>query len=482
VKLLLCFIGLNAVPAATSRIRSKLKKVGIQFAIFWRNDVTPAGCPMTALNETHDPKRKSWVASAEGHRDFPIQNLPLGVFSPPQGELRGGVAIGDAIFDLRAGEAVGLFSGAAQLAAVAAAGPTLNPLMALGQEPRIALRKRLSELLSADSSERKFVEGLTRKILHHTAGCAVHMPAAIGNYTDFFAGIHHAVNASRMFGMELPPNYKHLPIAYHGRASSVLASGSTVRRPSGQYILEAGKPPIYGPCQMLDHEFEFGAWIGPGNGRGDPTPISRAENHIFGFCLLNDWSARDIQAWEMLPLGPFLSKNFATTISPWIVTPEALAPFRTAQSPRAKDDPEPLPYLWDDNDQRTGALDIELEASLLTPSLAAEGRVPHQLSIANTKDLYWTFAQMVAHHMSSGCNLVPGDLLGSGTISGPTSEGCGSLLELTQNGKKPIDLASGETRTYLENGDEVIFRATCRRTGYVPIGFGECRGRILRGG
>ena len=436
---------------------------------------------MTALDETHDPKRKSWVASAEGHRDFPIQNLPLGVFSPPQGELRGGVAIGDAIFDLRAGQAEGLFSGAAELAAVAAAGPTLNPLMALGKEPRIALRRRLSELLSADSSERKFVEGLSSRLLHNAAGCAIHVPATIGNYTDFFAGIHHAVNASRMFGMGLTPNYKHFPIAYHGRASSVLASGSTVRRPSGQYILETGKAPIYGPCQMLDHEFEFGAWIGPGNRLGDPAPISSAGEHIFGFCLLNDWSARDIQAWEMRPLGPFLSKNFATTISLWIVTPEALAPFRTAQFPRAKDDPRPLPHLWDDNDQRAGALDIELEASLLTPGLAAEGKAPHRLSVANTRDLYWTFAQMVTHHTSSGCNLIPGDLFGSGTISGPTAEGCGSLLELTENGKKPIHLASGETRTYLENGDEVIFRAACRRAGYASIGFGECRGTIVSG-
>jgi fumarylacetoacetase len=327
---------------------------------------------MSVLDETHDPKRTSWIASAEGHPDFPIQNLPLGVFSPPDGEPRGGVAIGDAILDLRAAAAAGLFSDAAQLAAAAAVGPTLNPLMALGKQTRIALRKRLSELLRADGAERKTVEGLSRKLLHTAADCVVHLPAAIGNYTDFFAAIHHATSASRLFGLGLTPNYKHVPIAYHGRASSVRPSGMAVRRPNGQRVIEIGGPPDFGPCQKLDHEFEFGVWIGPGNELGDPVSISRAANHIFGYCLLNDWSARDIQTWEMAPLGPFLSKNFATTISPWIVTPEALAPFRTAQSPRRKDEPQPLPYLWDDNDQRMGALDIELEASLLTPCLKAQ--------------------------------------------------------------------------------------------------------------
>jgi fumarylacetoacetase len=436
---------------------------------------------MTVLDETHDPKRKSWVVSAEGHPDFPIQNLPLGIFRPPNGEPRGGGAIGDSIFDLRAAAAAGLFSGAARLAADAAAGPTLNSLMALGAEPRIAVRKRLSELLSSDGSERKNVERLSRRLLHDAAECALHLPAAIGNYTDFFAGIHHAINASRMLGIGLTPNYKHIPIAYHGRASSVRPSGTAVRRPNGQLVFESGKPPSFASCQMLDHEFEFGAWIGSGNEIGEPVPISRAADLIFGFCLLNDWLARDIQAWEMRPLGPFLSKNFITTISPWIVTPEALAPFRVAQSPRPNDDPQPLPYLWNETDQQAGALDIELEASLLTPGLVAKGILAHRLSVANTRDLYWTFAQMAAHHTSSGCNLIPGDLFGSGTIYGPTSEGCGSLLELTENGTKPIHLASGEMRTYLENGDEVIFRAGCRRAGCASIGFGECRGIILPG-
>ncbi len=419
------------------------------------------------------------MASAEGHRDFPIQNLPFGIFSPPRGGPRGGVAIGDAILDLRAAAAAGLFSGAAQLAAAAAAGPTLNPLMALGKEPRMALRKRLSELLTADGSERKKVEGMAATLLHNAADCVAHLPSAIGNYTDFFAGIHHARNASRLFGLDLAPNYKYVPIAYHGRASSVRASSAAVRRPNGQRLLEKDRPPNFGPCKALDYEFEFGVWIGPGNELADPVPISRAADHIFGYGLLNDWSARDIQAWEMAPLGPFLSKNFATSISPWVVTPEALAPFRAGQPPRVPDDPQPLPYLWDEDDQREGALEVELEASLLTPGLKTMGGPAHRLSVTNTKDLYWTFAQTLAHHTCSGCNLIPGDLFGTGTISGPTPDACGSLLELTENGKKPVPLASGETRTYLEDGDEIIFRGVCRRAGYVTIGFGECRGVIL---
>ena len=434
---------------------------------------------MRLPDETHDPKRRSWIASAEGHSNFPIQNLPFGIFNPPNGEPRGGVAIGDVIFDLRAAAAAGLFSGAAQLAALAAAGPTLNPLMALDKEPRIALRKRLSELLTADGNERKEVEGLSATLLHNAADCAMHLPAAPGDYTDFFAGIHHARNAGRLFGLGLAPNYKYVPIAYHSRASSVRPSGMAVRRPNGQRLMEKDSPPSFGPCKALDYEFEFGVWIGPGNELGDPVPISRASDHIFGYCLLNDWSARDIQAWEMAPLGPFLSKNFATSISLWVVTPEALAPFRAAQAPRPQDDPQPLPYLWDEDDQRAGALEIELEASLLTPGLKASGKPAHRLSVTNTRDLYWTFAQMVSHHTCSGCNLVPGDLFGSGTISGPTPESCGSLLELTENGKKPIVLASGETRTYLEDGDEIMFRGVCRRAGYVSIGFGECRSVVL---
>ena len=434
---------------------------------------------MSSVDETHDPQRKSWVASAEGHPDFPIQNLPFGIFSPLNGGPRGGVAIGDAIFDLRAGAEAGLFSGAAQLAAAAAAGTMLNPLMALGKEPRIALRRHLSELLMADGAKRKEVEGRANKLLRNAADCVVHLPAAVGNFTDFFAGIHHANNASRLFGLSLATNYKHVPIAYHGRASSVRPSGAAVRRPNGQRLLEIGGPPSFGPCQALDYEFEFGTWIGTGNELGNPVSISRSADHIFGYCLLNDWSARDVQAWEMIPLGPFLSKNFATTVSPWIVTPEALAPFRAAQPPRPKDHPQPLPYLWDNDDQRLGALDVEMEASLLTQGLKAKGKPAHRLSVTNTKDLYWTFAQMVAHHASSGCNLLSGDLLGSGTISGPTREGRGSLLELAENGTEPIHLASDETRTYLEDGDEVIFHGVCRRVGFVTIGFGECRGVVL---
>jgi fumarylacetoacetase len=269
-----------------------------------------------------------------------------------------------------------------------------------------------------------------------------------------------------------------VPIAYHGRASSIAVSGATVRRPHGQRLAGGESVPSFGPTLRLDYEYEFGVWIGPGNALGEPIPIARAGEHVFGFGLLNDMSARDIQRWEMMPLGPFLSKNFATVVSPWIVTTEALAPFRVPQPPRAAGDPRPLPYLWDDADQQGGALDVELEALLVTPALKQERLPPHRLSRANTTDLYWTFAQMAAHHTCGGCNLKPGDLFGSGTISAATRDGFGCLMELTDNGQHPIALASGETRTFLEDGDEVIFRARCRRDGYAPIGFGDCRVRV----
>lgn len=436
---------------------------------------------MIVIDETHDPKRESWVVSAKGHPDFPLQNLPFGIFSTSGGAPRGGVAIGDAIFDLTAGLAAGLFAGDAMLAAQAASGPTLNPLMGLGSGARVALRKRLSQLLLVGTGEQEKAEALVGTLLHKTTDCTMHLPAAIGDYTDFFAGIQHANNMGRINrpkGNSLSPNYKHLPIAYHGRASSVRPSATPVRRPSGQRLSDAESAPVFGPCQKLDYEFEFGAWIGPGNELGQPIQIAHAAQHIVGFCLLNDWSARDIQRWEMQPLGPFLAKNFLTTISPWVVSVEALAPFRIAQPTRPADDPRPLSYLWDDTDQREGALDVELEAQLWTPELKARGLPPHRLSLANTSDLYWTFAQMVAHHTCGGCNLNPGDLLGSGTISGPSREGCGSLSELTEDGRQAIRLASGETRSFLKDGDEVIFRARCRRDGYVSIGFGDCRGRI----
>jgi len=425
---------------------------------------------------THDPARRSWVASANGHSDFPIQNLPLGVFSPPGAPARGGIAIGDAVFDIVAALDAGLFSGAARDAAEAAAGPTLNPLLALGAAAREALRQRVSDLLDANGAERSRLEPLAPRLLHQASGCTLHLPAAIGDYTDFYAGIHHATNVGRLFRPDDPllPNYKHLPVGYHGRASSVLPSGSDVRRPNGQRQPGNGSRPDFGPSRALDLELELGIWIGPGNLLGEPIPIAEASGPVAGFCLLNDWSARDIQAWEYQPLGPFLAKNFCTTISPWIVTAEALAPFRVPQAPRPAGDPALLPYLFDSADQASGALDIDMEVLLKTPNLPA----PHRLTQVNTRELYWTFAQMVAHHSGGGCNLRPGDLFGSGTISGADPSSWGSLLELTRGGRESLQLPSGESRRFLEDGDEVIFRAYCRRPGWVDIGFGTCRGVV----
>ena len=436
---------------------------------------------MAMIDETHDPRRESWVASARGHTEFPIQNLPFGVFSPSGGAPLGGVAIGDMIFELKAGLEARLFSGEAARAAEAAAGATLNPLMALGPAPRLALRKRLSALLSADDPDRARIEALSARLLHKAADCTMHLPAAIGSYTDFFAGIHHARNGGmrRDPSNPLTPNYKYVPVAYHSRATSVRPSGVPIRRPNGQRKLPNEEAPSYGSCRKLDYELELAIWIGPGNALGEPIPIARAGDHLFGLGLFNDWSARDIQQWESQPLGPFLGKSFGSTISPWIVTPEALAPFRVAQPVRPAGDPPPLPHLRDEADQREGAFDIALEALLMTEGLRAKGLPPHRMSGSNTTDLYWTVAQMIAHHSSNGCNLAAGDLFGSGTISGPTADGYGSLMELSNDGSRTITLASGETRTFVENGDEVIFRAHCRRPGCASIGFGECRARII---
>ena len=434
-----------------------------------------------SIDETHDPQRASWVASAQGHSEFPIQNLPLGIFSVDGGAPRGGVAIGDSIFDLQAALEAGLFAGEAAAAAQAASGATLNPLMALGGRPRNALRKRVSLLLAADSAERAKVEKLAGKLLRDAADCTMHLPAAVGAFTDFFAGIHHAANAGRRRGANPPltPNYKYVPVAYHSRASSVIASGTLLRRPNGQRLLGKDTAPSFGPSTMLDFELELGAWIGPGNTLGEPIPIARAGEHLVGLCLLNDWSARDIQRWESQPLGPFLAKNFSTTVSCWVVTAEALAPFRIAQPARPAGDPAPLPYLWDDADQRAGAFDIELEVLLWTAGHRANSLPPQRLALSNTQHLYWTVAQMIAHHACGGCNLAAGDVFGSGTVSAPTAAGYGSFAELSHDGQQPLALASGETRAFLEDGDELILRAHARRDGAVAIGFGECRGRIV---
>ncbi|MBR0642761.1 fumarylacetoacetase [Plastoroseomonas hellenica] len=432
---------------------------------------------MTQIDATHDPALRSWVPGADLHPDFPIQNLPFGIVSPPGGDRRGGVAIGDRILDLRAALAAGLFAGEAAKAAEAAASDTLNGFFALGAGPRRAVRTRLSALLAEGSAERDAAAAC----LHAAAGCTLHLPARIGDYTDFYVGIHHATNVGRVFRPDNPllPNYKHVPIGYHGRASSVRVSGTDLRRPKGQLKPPDAAAPRFGPCEKLDYELELGIWIGPGNALGEPVPVGAAETHVAGFCLLNDWSARDIQAWEYQPLGPFLSKSFGSTISPWVITPEALAPFRIAQPPRPEGDPTPLPYLLDDADQRGGGFDIALEVLIETAAMRAAGLPPHRLSLSGTRHMYWTVAQMVAHHTSGGCDLNPGDLFGSGTLSAPDPAGLGSLLETTRGGQAPVALPGGETRRFLEDGDAIILRARAARPGAVSIGFGECRARIL---
>jgi fumarylacetoacetase len=423
------------------------------------------------IDETHDPKRTSWVESANGHRDFPIQNLPLGVFSPEGRAPRPGAAIGDMILDLS-----GLRERLPGHLAQALSGPTLNPLLALPANERQELRRRLSHLLS-DADHRSGIGAL----LHRASACVLHLPAAIGDYTDFYVGIHHATAVGKLFRPDNPllPNYKYVPIGYHGRASSVRPSGAAVRRPNGQRKAPDRDVPTFGPSRRLDYELELGVWIAGENRLGEPIPISEAGGRVAGLSLLNDWSARDLQAWEYQPLGPFLAKNFQTSISPWIVTAEALAPFRTAQPARPQGDPQPLPYLWSDEDQARGAFHLRLEVFLLTEAMRAAGASPHRLSEGPATSMYWTVAQIIAHHTSNGCDLHPGDLLGTGTLSASTEDGYGSLLELSHGGQRPLTLPGGETRTFLEDGDELIMTARAEADGFVPLGFGECRAVVL---
>ncbi|WP_395604104.1 fumarylacetoacetase [Pseudomonas sp. B21128] len=430
---------------------------------------------------TQNSITRSWVASANGHTDFPLQNLPLGVFSINGSEPRSGVAIGDHIFDLQVALEAGLFDGAARSAVEATRGGQLNAFFDLGREARVALRERLLELFSETSTQRGDIEAQGAKLLPLAADCQMRLPARISDYTDFYVGIEHAQNVGKLFRPDNPllPNYKHVPIGYHGRASTVRASGTDVRRPKGQTLPAGATEPTFGPCARLDYELELGIWIGQGNEMGDSIAIGDAAEHIAGFCLLNDWSARDIQAWEYQPLGPFLSKSFITSVSPWVVTAEALEPFRTAQPARPQGDPQPLPYLFDKRDQDGGAFDIELEVLLLTETMREQNLPAHRLTLSNTRYMYWTVAQMVAHHSVNGCQLQAGDLFGSGTLSGPENGQFGSLLEITEGGKKPIELASGEVRKFLEDGDEIILRARCARDGFASIGFGECRGKVL---
>ena len=425
------------------------------------------------IDSTHDPNLRSWVTSAnDPDTGFPIQNLPLGVFADAGGS-RIGTAIGDSVLDLAACAEAGLLDGPA---GAACREPDLNALMALGSPDWRALRHRLSALLRHDARERVSLARLLRPL----GELEMRLPARIGDYTDFYASIHHATTVGAQMRPENPllPNYAWVPIGYHGRASSVVVSGTPVIRPHGQLKLEAEADPVFAPTRRLDYELELGAWVGPGNPLGARVSIAEAGARLFGVSLLNDWSARDIQRWEYQPLGPFLAKNFATSVSPWVVTLDALAPFRCPASPREAAQPQPLPYLNDPADQRGGGLDISLEVLLSTPPMRNRGDAPQRLSRGNTRDLYWTLAQMLAHHSSGGCNLRPGDLLGTGTVSGPAPDSRGCLLELTDGGKAPITLPSGETRRFLEDGDEVILRGRCAREGCRSIGLGECRGTV----
>ena len=434
---------------------------------------------MSTLNATHDPALRSWVESANAPTaDFPLQNLPFAVFHRARsGEsFRGAVAIGDAVLDLGALQALGVFAGSAAEALALAARPALNAFMATGQEAGSALRAALSAALRSGAP----LESALRPLLVPQAAAEYRLAAQVGDFTDFYASIHHATAVGKLFRPDNPllPNYKWVPIAYHGRASSVRVSGEDFARPCGQVLPAGATQPQLAATRRLDYELEVGVFVGRANRLGSRVPLAEAESHVFGLCLLNDWSARDVQAWEYQPLGPFLAKNFATTVSPWVVTLEALAPFRVPWV-RPADAPAPLAYLDDEAQRRAGAIDIQLEVWLDTAHMRAGGIGPQRLSHSTFRDSWWTLAQMLTHHTVNGCNLEPGDLIGSGTQSGPLPAEAGSLLELTAGGRQPLTLAGGETRTFLEDGDRVMLRGWCERPGYARIGFGEAAATVL---
>ncbi len=431
------------------------------------------------INHTHDPNLRSWVTSAnQKDIDFPIQNLPFGVFQEPDRTQQPhiGVAIGDQILDLFRCCQLGLLGSLPETLHAACKATDLNSLMALGNGASSQLRDRLSKLLQVNSPQ----PPLETKILIPMAEAKSLLPATIGDYTDFYASIFHATNVGKLFRPDNPllPNYKYLPVGYHGRASSIVPSGTTIKRPQGQRKTPQEAIPTFGNSRLVDYEMEVGFFVGEGNQLGKVIAIDDAQQHIFGLCLVNDWSARDIQAWEYQPLGPFLGKSFATTISPWVVTLEALAPFRCPALDRPAGDPAPLPYLFSPSDAQFGGIDIAVEVLLSSAQMCQEQMSPFALSRASFKQMYWTIAQMLTHHTSNGCNLRSGDLLASGTVSGHEKSSYGSLLEITERGSVPITLPTGEQRAFLLDGDEVIFRGYCERAGFIRIGFGECRGKI----
>ncbi|KNC65467.1 fumarylacetoacetase [Pseudoalteromonas ardens] len=434
---------------------------------------------MSFINETHDINLKSWVASAnQAGTDFPIQNLPFASFRRKDSaeEFRGGVAIGDQVLDLAVVAAAGIFSGEAQDAVEAANAPKLNEFMGMGQNYWSALRLALSRALREGSEH----QGALEAALVAQSDVEYALPCHIGDYTDFYTSIYHATAVGSLFRPDNPllPNYKWVPIGYHGRASSIDVSGQNFPRPKGQTKAPDADTPSFGPCKRLDYELELGIYLGKGNELGDSISIEDAESHVFGFCLFNDWSARDLQAWEYQPLGPFLAKNFASTVSPWIVTTEALAPYRTNWH-RDEQDPQPLDYLESAHNREAGAFDIQMDVLLETAKMREANAAPSKLSESSFKHSYWTVAQMVTHHTVNGCNFLPGDMLGSGTQSGPEHEEAGSLLELSRGGKETITLDNGEERKFLEDGDKVIMRGWCEANGFARIGFGSVEGTIL---
>jgi fumarylacetoacetase len=435
------------------------------------------------LDETHDPSATSWVESANAaDADFSMANLPFGIFRHDFEERpRVGIAIGDRVLDCLAATRAGLFNDVDPAVRDALQSWTLNPLMALGRSDARAVRRVAHRLLSASTAEGRRARSLTADILAPMNAIGMRVPAEIGDYSDFYASVFHATNVGSMFRPDNPllPNYKWMPIGYHGRASSIVASGTAVRRPRGQSVAAPEGPPSVGPSARIDYELEVGAFVARGNRQGDVIPLPSAEDHLFGLCLVNDWSARDLQQWEYQPLGPFLSKSFATTVSPWVVTLDALEPFRIPAFARPSGDPAPLPYLDDATDRAWGGFGITLEVWLRTAAMRAAGRPAERLSRGDFGSMYWTMAQMLTHHASAGCNLQAGDLIASGTVSGPDAGSRGCLLELAWRGQTPVTLSTGETRAFLLDGDEVILRGWCERDGFRRIGFGDCTGEVL---
>ncbi|WP_278381228.1 fumarylacetoacetase [Pseudoalteromonas distincta] len=434
---------------------------------------------MSLINETHDINLTSWVESANvDNCDFPIQNLPFAEFRRKGSDeaFRGGVAIGDQVIDLAKLNKLNVLTGDAKTAADAASEATLNTFMGLGKQYWSALRLALSKALRAGSEHQQALSDT----LVAQSDIEFSLPCRIGDYTDFYTSIYHATAVGSLFRPDNPllPNYKWVPIGYHGRSSSIDVSGQTFHRPKGQTKAPDAEVPSFGPCKRLDYELELGIYLGKGNALGDAIAIENAENHVFGFCVFNDWSARDLQAWEYQPLGPFLAKNFASTVSPWIVTTEALAPYRTSWT-RDENDPQPMDYLESKANRDQGAFDIQMDVKIQTQKMRSEGHNPTRVSTSSFKHSYWTVAQMVTHHTVNGCNFMPGDMLGSGTQSGPTHEEAGSLLELSRGGKEKITLSNGEQRSFLEDGDNVIMRGWCEKEGYARIGFGSVESTVL---